>query len=84
MAFHRGIAEIARNPVIAAACGAMLRWLQEYHTALLHWSGNEQVTLDEHTRIVERIAAGDADGAVAEMRSHLDRSREMFAPRPSV
>lgn len=81
MAFHTGIAEILGNPVITAASTAMLRWLQDYHTALLHWSEHEQVTLDEHMRIIERIEANDADGAVDEMRSHLDRSREMFMPR---
>ncbi len=81
MAFHTGIVGILGNPVISAASSAMLRWLQEYHTTLLHWSGNEQTTLDEHARIVDRIAANDADGAVEEMRSHLDRSRELFVPR---
>ena len=81
MAFHTGIADTLGNPVIAAASSAMLRWLQDYHTALLHWSGNEQVTLDEHERIIACIAQNDSDGAVDEMRSHLDRSRDLFAPR---
>lgn len=83
MAFHTGIADILGNPVISAASSAMLRWLQEYHTALLHWSGNERLTLDEHVRIIDRIAANDAQGAVEEMRSHLDRSRDLFMPRHS-
>ncbi|QHQ36296.1 transcriptional regulator NanR [Algicella marina] len=81
MAFHTAIANILANPVVTAASSAMLRWLQEYHTALLHWSGNEQTTLNEHARLIDRIAANDPDGAVDEMRSHLDRSRNMFAPR---
>lgn len=81
MAFHTGIANLLGNPVITAASRAMLRWLQEYHTALLHWSGFEQATLEEHASIIERIAANDAEGAVAEMENHLDRSRSMFAPR---
>ena len=81
MSFHTAIADILENPVVTAASSAMLRWLQEYHTSLLHWSGNEQTTLAEHARLIERIAANDAEGAVDEMRSHLDRSRDMFAPR---
>lgn len=84
MAFHKGIADILGNPVISAASSAMLRWLQEYHSALLYWSGNEQVTLGEHARIIDRIAANDPEGAVEEMRSHLDRSRKMFVPRPTT
>lgn len=83
MAFHTGIADILENPVISATSRAILRWLQEYHTALLHWSDNEKTTLREHTRIIESIAANDIEGAVAEMRSHLDRSRAMYAPRRS-
>lgn len=84
MAFHTGIADILSNPVITAASSAMLRWLQEYHTALLHWSDNESTTLSEHSRIIEYIAANDVEGAVDEMRSHLDRSREMFVPRKTT
>ncbi len=81
MAFHTGIADILGNPVVTAASSAMLRWLQEFHTALLHWSGNEEITLAEHARIIDCIAEKDSAGAVVEMQSHLDRSREMFAPR---
>lgn len=81
MAFHRGIAGILGNPVITAASDAMLRWLYEYHMSLLAWSGNEEVTLGEHTRIIERIAAGDAEGSAAAMEKHLDRSQDLYLPR---
>lgn len=82
MRFHARIAEIAANPIISAVSEAMLRWLFEYHTALLHWSGNEGVTLSEHAGIVDLIEARDADGAVAAMQSHLDRSLRLYEPRP--
>jgi len=81
MEFHTGIADILGNPIVTAASSAMLRWLQEFHTALLHWSGYEEITLAEHARIIDCIADNDSTGAVVEMQSHLDRSREMFAPR---
>lgn len=80
MAFHARIAAIAGNPVIAAASQAMLRWLFEYHTALLHWSGREEATLADHEAIVEAIAARDPEGAVRAMQDHLDRSRDAVAP----
>lgn len=83
MAFHTGIADILANPVITAASSAMLRWLQDYHTSLLHWSEKEDITLQEHARIIDCIASNDPDGAVKEMHDHLARSREMFAPRQS-
>ncbi|MER0237421.1 transcriptional regulator NanR [Fulvimarina sp. MAC8] len=79
MAFHARIAEIVGNPIISAVSVAMLRWLFEYHTTLLHWSGNEDVTLAEHDRIVDCIAAHDVEGAVANMRDHLDRSLSLYA-----
>ncbi|TFF27231.1 transcriptional regulator NanR [Jiella endophytica] len=79
MAFHARIAEIVDNPIIAAVSVAMLRWLFEYHTALLHWSGKEEVTLTEHERIVDLIEARDPEGAVAMMQAHLDRSLELYA-----
>jgi DNA-binding FadR family transcriptional regulator len=82
MRFHTRIAEITDNPIIVAASSAMLRWLLEYHVSLLHWSGKEKVTLQEHGRIIERIEAHDADAATAEMQRHLDRSNALFTPRP--
>lgn len=83
MRFHTAIAEILGNPVITATSGAMLGWLREYHVSLLHLSGKEDVTLAEHDRIVEALSANDAQAAVDEMTSHLDRSKILFAPRAS-
>lgn len=79
MAFHARIAEIVGNPIIAAVSVAMLRWLFEYHTALLHWSNNEEITLTEHDRIVDLIAAHDREGATAMMRDHLERATSLYA-----
>lgn len=81
MAFHTGIANILKNPVISAASNAMLRWLRDYHIALLHWSGKEDVTLAEHERIIGRIEANDVEGAGVEMLKHLERSQDLYAPR---
>lgn len=80
MAFHARIATISGNPIITAASQAMLRWLFEYHTALLHWSGREAVTLADHAAIVDAIEARDAEGAVQAMADHLNRSRDALAP----
>lgn len=79
MQFHVRIAAISANPIISEASQAMLRWLFEYHTSLLHWSGKEELTLAEHADIVDQIEARAPDRAVAAMRAHLDRSRDMYA-----
>lgn len=80
MQFHLRIARIADNPIITAVSEAMLRWLFEYHVSLLHWQGNEDVTLSEHAGIVDRIEQHDPESAVAAMRSHLDRSLDLYEP----
>ncbi len=56
----------------------MLAWLQEYHTDMLIWTGKERFTLAEHEEIVDRLAAGDADGAEQAMLKHLERSRALY------
>lgn len=78
VAFHNRIARISGNPIILAVSQAMLKWLFHYHSALLYWSGKEDVTLLEHDRIVDLIAARDADGAVAAMRRHIERSADVI------
>jgi DNA-binding FadR family transcriptional regulator len=83
MRFHTAIADILDNPVITAVSSAMLRWLQEYHVSLLHWSGKEDVTLKEHEKIIDAIAANAPDKAASEMKTHLERSQTLFAPKSS-
>lgn len=79
MAFHIRLAQISDNPIIVAASQAILRWLFEYHTTLLHWSGHEDVTLSEHVAIVDAIEAHLPDRAVDLMRTHLNRTRDHYA-----
>jgi len=81
MAFHTEIASIAGNPILEAVSRAMLGWLRQYHTEMLHWSGNENVTVAEHGLIIARIAANDPDGAEREMTGHLERSSSLFVHR---
>lgn len=78
MGFHNRIAAISGNPILMATSQSMLRWLFHYHGMLLHWSGNEDVTLREHAQIVDLIEARDAEGAVAAMQAHLDRSNPLY------
>lgn len=78
MAFHSKIASLSENPIFTAISDAMLNWLFNYHTDLLLWSGRESVTLGEHDKIVECIESGDSERAAAAMRSHLDRSNDLY------
>ena len=78
VAFHTRIAAMTGNPIMLAVSEAMLKWLFHYHSALLHWSGKEAVTLQEHALIIARIAANDAPGAVAAMQAHIARSADVI------
>lgn len=78
MAFHRKIASLSDNPIFAAISDAMLNWLFNYHTDLLFWSGQENVTLSEHEKIIACIAAGNSERAAEAMQSHLDRSNDLY------
>ena len=83
MRFHAQIAAISGNPIFEAVSEAMLSWLKEYHTELLIWSGKEKFTLSEHEEIIDRIEAGDPDGAEAAMTKHLDRSASLYEHHPN-
>ncbi|MGM0785437.1 MAG: transcriptional regulator NanR [Pseudomonadota bacterium] len=78
MDFHRAIARITGNPIFIAVSHAMLDWLAHFHSSMLHWKGNEEITLEEHERIIEAIRRHDEALAVSEMRSHLDRARSLY------
>lgn len=78
IAFHASIAEILGNPVVTALSRGMLGWLFNHHTALLHWSGHENITLAEHEGLIEALAAQDAELAADLMAAHLDRSERFY------
>ena len=78
MAFHREIAAISGNAIYVALIEAMFEWLAEFHSGLVRVRGAEQLTITEHTAILERIAAGDADGAARAMTEHLTRANALY------
>lgn len=78
MQFHSEISSISGNPIFTAVSQALLGWLRQYHTEMLHWTGKENLTLAEHDEIVARIAAADPDGAEAAMVRHLQRSSALY------
>lgn len=78
IAFHQHIATMSGNPIISAVSDAMLKWLFNYHTSLLHWSEKEQITLDEHDRIIDAIEGGSPEVCAEVMRIHLDRSADNY------
>lgn len=83
IAFHRQIAVMSCNPVFPAAVEAMLAWLGAYYHTLVRAPGAEQLTLQEHQRIYDAIAAGQADEAARAMSDHLNRANALYRRLPA-
>ena len=78
MMFHREIAIIAGNPIFPAIVEALFSWASEYHQTIVRAPGAEQITLDEHLRIFEAIAANDPVAANQAMHDHLTRANVLY------
>jgi DNA-binding FadR family transcriptional regulator len=72
MEFHNEIARISGNPIYIAVSRAILHWMADYRMDMLSYK-TQHTALDEHKRILDRIAAHDADGAEQTMYDHLTR-----------
>ena len=78
MAFHREIARISGNPIFPAIVEALFQWAGAYYQPMVRAPGAEQLTLAEHGRLVEAIAARDAPAAEAAVRDHLTRANALY------
>ncbi|MDP3547010.1 MAG: transcriptional regulator NanR [Phreatobacter sp.] len=78
IAFHRQIAAISSNPIFPAVVEGLLTWLGDHYTMLVRAPGAESATLQEHQRILDAIAAGDADEAARAMTDHLNRASDLY------
>ena len=78
MLFHREIARISCNPIFPAIVEALFGWASAYYQSIVHAPGAESLTLDEHQKIIEAIAAHDSARAVQAMRDHLNRADALY------
>jgi DNA-binding FadR family transcriptional regulator len=78
MAFHREIARVSGNPIFPAVIEAVFQWAGDYYQPLVRAPGAEQLTLQEHARLVDAIAAHDPDAAEQAVRAHVTRSNELY------
>lgn len=78
MAFHRELAGISGNPIFPAISEALIRWAGEYYQTMVRAPGAEELTLAEHERIVDAIAAHDPEAAADAMRAHLTRANTLY------
>lgn len=70
--FHVALADATENATLLELLGtirALLRIWMEHH---IQDEEQMRTAFEEHRQILEAIAAGDADTAVARMDSHMD------------
>ncbi|MBN9023936.1 MAG: transcriptional regulator NanR, partial [Rhizobiales bacterium] len=78
MEFHREIAVMTGNPIFPALVEAMFGWLSVYYSQLVRVQGAEDLTIAEHRRIFEAIAAGDPEAAAEAMHHHISRGNALY------
>jgi len=78
MAFHREIAAITGNSIFPALSEAIIGWLGEFYLELVRAPGSEELTLKEHRKIIDAIAARDGNAAVVAMTEHLTRANALY------
>jgi len=78
MALHRTIAMVAGNPLCSAVGDALFSWLPRFRIRMVHVEGANLLSYDEHSRIVDRIAARDPRGALQAIEAHLARSHSLY------
>lgn len=78
MAFHREIATISGNPIFRSIVEAMFGWASTFYRNIVRAPGAEQLTLAEHQRIIDAIAANDQDAAAQAVQDHLLRANELY------
>lgn len=78
VAFHFALAGITGNPIFSAVHEALVDWLTHQRTVALRRPNAEAVALAGHRRILDAVAAKDADAAGAAMARHLHDIAELI------
>ena len=71
---HRAIARASKNKVLASIYDLISQVLERTQVPFLPYIADGEEEVAQHSRLVDIVAAGDADAAEAEMRLHLRHS----------
>lgn len=74
--FHRQIHLASHNRYLVQQLDLVYRSMALMATTSLAIDGRGEKALEEHSRIVEAIAAGDADGAYEALKAHISKAFE--------
>jgi DNA-binding FadR family transcriptional regulator len=76
--FHIMIADMSKNPIFISVSRALFRWLRDYHYGLLGVAGLEELPLQEHQAIYERISNRDSEGVARAIGDHIFRVNKLY------
>ena len=74
--FHRQVHLASHNRYLVQQLDLVYRSMALMKTTSLAAEGRSARALDEHARVVDAIAAGDADAAYSELKGHISRAYE--------
>lgn len=78
VAFHYVLVCIPGNPIFTSVHDALADWLTSQRTMALRRANAEPVALDGHRRILDAVAARDAEAAGLAMTRHLQDIAELI------
>jgi len=81
--FHAKIADISGNPIFPALLSAVFNWLSDFHSEMVSAPSLEDLTIQEHLKVIEAIRDKDADRAAKEMSDHLTRANSLYKTSPN-
>lgn len=76
--FHGAIAQVSGNPILTALSRCLFNWLSEFHTEEVRKPGLENLTIAEHTAILDAIRTGNAEETSQQMANHLTRANALY------
>lgn len=76
VAFHEMLAQATHNDIYPILLDSVVDHMLELRRISLTNPGNQKRAQRFHTRILDRVRAGDGDGARQAMREHLDAGEE--------
>jgi DNA-binding FadR family transcriptional regulator len=78
VAFHYVLACITGNPIFSAVHDALVDWLTSQRTMALRHPRAETIALAGHRRILDAVAAGEAEAADRAMARHLQEIADLI------
>src|SRR5579859_1601877 len=78
VAFHYELTIITHNGVFAGIHDALVAWLIDQRTMVLHMADADRLSVRDHTAIFEAVAAREPMRAFNEMTSHLKLISELY------